>query len=426
VVWPDGSLHWVFAKGKARFETVDDERRLVSFDGTVMDITEQRMLREELRDAAARLSEADHRKDEFLATLAHELRNPLAPIRTGLDILRLSDDDPEARRRIREMMARQTENIVHLVDDLLDVARITRGKMQLKRSRVDIASVVQSAMEATKSLMAEAGHELSVKLPESPVYLDGDATRLSQILSNLLDNAGKYTKSSGQIALTVEASDDEVVISVTDNGQGIPDSLRKTIFEMFAQAHRSQEDNVSSGLGIGLTLVKSLVQMHGGTIEVNSEGITKGSEFIVRLPRENSLAAPSLIKEAATQTTNFRVLVVDDNEDAAKVLCMLIERMGNDIRIAHDGQQAIEVAEEFLPEIIFMDIGMPRMNGNEAARRIRQQPWGKAMKLVALTGWSQENDLLRSREAGFDTHLVKPANSDAIRTILADLDVASR
>ncbi len=426
VVWPDASVHWVFAKGKARFDTASDTRQLASFDGTVMDITEQRTLREQLRDAAARLSEADRRKDEFLATLAHELRNPLAPIRTGLDALSLADGDPLVRERIRRMMVNQTEHVVHLVDDLLDVSRITRGKMELRRSRVDLAVIVQSAIESTNSLMVDAGHELTVKLPESPVYLDADGTRLAQILSNLLNNAGKYTRPCGQIWLTVDASDDEVTITVRDNGLGIPEDMQTTIFEMFGQAHRSRDADLQSGLGIGLTLVRRLVEMHGGTIGVRSEGIDEGSEFTVRLPRQSAAAPASRSGEPAQQKTSLRVLVVDDNREAAETLGMLIELLGNEVRTAHDGEQAVRLASEFSPDVVFMDIGMPRMNGNEAARCIRRESWGRTMKLVALTGWSQEVDRQQTRDAGFDTHLVKPVNSATIGALLAECEPTDR
>jgi CheY-like chemotaxis protein/two-component sensor histidine kinase len=292
--------------------------------------------------------------------------------------------------------------------------------LQLRRSVVDLASTVQSAIDATRSLMAESGHELTVSLPEYPVYVEADPTRLSQILTNLLNNAAKYTPPSGRIRLAVEAGDGELAISIRDNGLGIPAGMETTIFEMFRQAHRSHEEDVRSGLGIGLTLVKSLVEMHGGSIDVKSDGIDKGSEFTVRLPRQNTAIPAVEPRVPAQQKAPLRVLVVDDNEDAAETLRMLIELLGNEVRSVHDGEQAVQAAAEFFPDVVFMDIGMPRMSGNEAARRIRREPWGQKMKLVALTGWSQQVDRQRTRDAGFDTHLVKPAHSEAISALLAD------
>ncbi len=419
VVWPDDSVHWVFAKGQSRFESIDGVRRLVSFDGTVMDITEQRALQEELREAVARLSEADRRKDEFLATLAHELRNPLAPIRTGLDALRLSGDDSDARERILQMMVGQAEHVVHLIDDLLDVSRITRGKMQLRRRRVDLAAIVRKAIEATESIIVNAGHELTVKLPEDAVYLHADPTRLLQILSNLLNNAGRYTEPSGHIWLTVHAGNEEVVISVRDNGKGIPAGLETRIFELFEQASRSQDEEFQPGLGIGLTLVKNLVEMHGGSIEARSDGIGKGSTFTVRLPKEDPPVHETSDRTPARQASALRVLVVDDNKEAAETLAMLIEMFGNDVCTAYDGEQAYTLAAEFLPDVVFMDIGMPKVNGYEAVRNIRAEPWAEHMKLVALTGWGQVEEKRRTKDAGFDAHLVKPADSKVIKDLLA-------
>lgn len=420
VVWPDDSIHWVFAKGRARFATKNGVRRLLSFDGTVMDVTEQRTLREELREVAAKLSEADRRKDEFLATLAHELRNPLAPIRTGLDAIGMADADADARQRILHMMVRQTEHIVHLVDDLLDISRITRGSMQLRRSRIDLATCVRSAVEATSALMDDAGHNLTVTVPEGPLPLHADPTRVAQILSNLLNNAGKYTAPGGAVWLTVDASDDEYVISVRDNGKGIEPGMQTTIFELFGQVSRVQDEQSQSGLGIGLTLVKSLVEMHGGSISVSSAGVDQGSTFTVRLPRENQPAQVMQNSAQAEQSTSLRVLVVDDNKEAAETMAMLIELYGNEVRTAHDGKQAVEVASEYLPDVIFMDIGMPRMNGIEAARAIRAERWGGRTKLVALTGWGQKAEKRRTRDAGFDAHLVKPVASETIQELLAE------
>ena len=420
VIWPDDSIHWVFAKGRARFATKDANRRLLSFDGTVMDVTEQRTLREELREVAAKLSEADRRKDEFLATLAHELRNPLAPIRTGLDAIGMAEADADTRQRILHMMVRQTEHIVHLVDDLLDISRITRGSMQLRRSRIDLATCVRSAVEATSALMDDAGHKLTVTMPEGPLHLHADPTRVAQILSNLLNNAGKYTEPGGEVLLTVDARAEEYVISVRDNGKGIEPGMQTKIFELFGQVSHVQDEQSQSGLGIGLTLVKSLVEMHGGSISVSSAGVDQGSTFTVRIPRENQPAAVSSNNTSLEQSTSLRVLVVDDNKEAAETMAMLIELYGNDVRTAHDGEQAVEVAAEYHPDVIFMDIGMPRMNGIEAARAIRAERWGSETKLVALTGWGQKAEKRRTANAGFDAHLVKPVASETIQELLAE------
>ncbi len=419
VIWPDESLHWVAAKGRASFESVDGATRLTSFDGTVRDVTEERRLREELRDIAARLSEAGRRKDEFLATLAHELRNPLAPIRTALDAMKLADD-PASRERIRQMMIRQTEQVVHLVDDLLDASRITSGKLRLRRSRIEVASVVWGAVEAMQPSLEKAGHRLEVRLPDSPVVLDADPTRLAQILSNLLSNAIKYTRDAGDIAIEVDVRGAMVAIAVRDNGLGIAPDMQTRIFDMFGQVDQAS-DEARGGLGIGLTLVKSLVELHGGSITVQSKGKGMGSEFTVLLPIAPAAEVSDSDVDAPVEqkAKDLRVLVVDDNLEGAEMMTMLVELLGNEVREAHDGQEAIEVAETFLPDVVLMDIGMPRMNGNEAARHIRRQSWGKTMKLVALTGWGQEQDRAQTKEAGFDAHLVKPADIDAIKKVLA-------
>jgi len=423
VIHSDGSVHWIFAKGRGNFEQVEGESKLTSFDGTVMDITEQRRLREELRELAARLSEADRLKDEFLATLAHELRNPLAPIRTGLEALRLVDDDSTLREEIRQTMERQAEQMVHLIDDLLDVSRITRGKLRLRLSRVTLADVVRSAIEAARPLIDKAGHDLTVTLPDQPVFMEADPTRLAQVLSNLLNNAAKYTPNQGRIQLSAEIHGSEVEVVVQDNGLGIHAEMKERIFEMFGQVDRSL-DGGYTGLGIGLTLVKTLVEMHQGTIEVRSEGPNQGSAFELRLPvlanTATSSSEPDRGDPAFDDQSRLRILVVDDNHAAAQMLKMVVELLGNEVRVAHDGKQAVDAAAKFLPEIILMDIGMPIMNGYEAARFIRQQTWGEKMVLVALTGWGQDEDKQRTNEAGFDHHLVKPAEPAVLKQLLAD------
>ncbi|TWU14332.1 Alkaline phosphatase synthesis sensor protein PhoR [Symmachiella macrocystis] len=347
VVHPNGITRWVFGKGSANFEPTDAGRRLVSFDGTVMDITQQRKMQEELRALASRLSETDRRKDEFLATLAHELRNPLAPIRTGLEIMKSVMDDPATMEEIRCTMERQTQQLIMLVDDLLDVSRISKGKLELRKCRVKLADVIQSAVEASNSFIVESNHKLITAIPAEPIYMDADPNRLAQVVSNLLKNSIKYTPEGGRIRLSAERHGNDVVISVEDNGLGIPAEMLDRIFEMFAQIDRPQEKG-HTGLGIGLSLVKSLVEMHEGQIEVHSEGTGKGSLFSVRLPIhiETHAQEPSLprIDQTATVSTNQKVLVVDDNKAGAKMLSMIVKMLGNDVRKAYDGQQGIEVA----------------------------------------------------------------------------------
>lgn len=373
---------------------------------------------ERRRDEEA-LRVADRRKDEFLATLAHELRNPLAPIRTGLEVMKLSQDDPETIEEIRETMERQTQQLITLVDDLLDVSRITRGKFDLKKCDITLASVIQSALEASQPFITEAGHELSVSIPDTPIHLNADPHRLAQVVSNLLNNAAKYTPNGGHISLTVTTSNDSAIVSVTDTGIGIPVDMQQSIFEMFTQIDHLA-DKAYAGLGIGLTLVRSLVEMHEGEITVESQGHNQGSTFNVRLPLLRKEAeVEQKLDSAATPHSQCRVLIVDDNQAAAKLLGIVVETLGNEVRQASDGQEAVEVAAEFLPHVIVMDLGMPRMNGYEAARFIRQQPWGQEMTLVALTGWGQEEDKQRSREAGFDHHLTKPAEPSLLQKIIA-------
>lgn len=385
------------------------------------DITQRRQLEDDLRRLAADLSEANHRKDEFLATLAHELRNPLAPIRSGLEVLKLSANDPARLEEVRGTMERQTQQMVRLIDDLLDVSRITQGKLELRRARVDVADVLRSAIEATRPFIDEAGHQLFVQLPLETVWLDADPNRLAQVVSNLLHNSTKYTPERGRIQLSAVREGHVVIVKVTDNGIGIAPEMQGGIFEMFAQIDRPLEKGYK-GLGIGLTLVKRLVEMHGGQIEVHSAGAGQGSEFTVRLPllQEVSHEAqrPETPRTAPPVQTRRRVLVVDDNTAAADMLTLVVKMLGNDVRTAYDGQQGVEMAETFSPDVVLMDIGMPRMNGYEAARHLRQQPWARDMVLVALTGWGQEEDKQRARDAGFDHHLVKPAEPAELQRVL--------
>lgn len=422
-VWPNGEVRWIVATGGTVFVGSKENKRAVRFMGTCLDITDRKNAEEKLREVASQLSEADRRKDEFLATLAHELRNPLAPIRTGLEVIKLANDDPETIEEVRVMMERQTKQLIALVDDLLDVSRITRGKLELRKRRVELAEVVKDAVDSSRPFMDEANHVLSVELPPVPLYLNADPNRMAQILSNLLNNAARYTPDGGCIQIIATLENSEVKVSVADNGIGIDPDMIGRIFDMFAQAERSMERS-HSGLGIGLTLVKSLVELHQGRIEVTSAGTGKGSEFSVYFPVME--VGPGLAPIGEIEADSFgnaargrRVLVVDDNVSAANTLALVLKMLGNEVRVANDGEQGICEAEAFRPEVVFLDLGMPRMDGYAAAREIRKRDWGSDLYLVALTGWGAEADRRRTEEAGFDRHLVKPAEPTVLREVLS-------
>ncbi|PQO46239.1 ATP-binding protein [Blastopirellula marina] len=400
----------------------DESGKIIRWFGTNTDISEQKKIQEELRQVAAQLSEADRRKDEFLATLAHELRNPLAPIRMGLELMKISGDDLEVIDETRETLERQTKQLTTLVDDLMDVSRVTRGKLQLRKADVRLADIVASAVETSRPLIDDSSHTLEIVGADTDLRLSVDPNRMSQVFSNLLNNAAKYTPEGGKITLTVEAPKaEEVTVRIKDNGIGLPPDQIKNIFTMFMQIDRSLERSYS-GLGIGLTLVKSLVEMHGGRIDVTSPGPGLGSEFSVTLPcakvDQEEDTQPRSSAVGAHAADKHRVLVVDDNAAAADMLSKVVKMLGNEVRTAEDGKQAIEVAESFRPEIILMDLGMPKMNGYEAARHIRQTEWGKDILLIALTGWGQQEDRERTTAAGFDMHLVKPAEPSELQKIL--------
>jgi PAS domain S-box-containing protein len=383
----------------------------------------------ERRRAELALQNADRRKDEFLATLAHELRNPLAPICMGLELLELSSDDPQATVQVRTMMQRQSQHMVRLIDDLLDVSRITRGKLDLKKSQVELSDVVRDALAATRHLLDQADLKYTIRLPEKPIRLYADSNRLTQVLTNLLNNAAKFTPREGRIELSAEQVGGEVVLTVADSGIGIPPDKLNCVFEIFTQLHESRE-SIQAGLGIGLTLVKRLVEMHGGNVEARSRGRNQGTTFVVRLPILSE--APDLVDHALANpfgpisTVKRRVLVVDDIADALDSLSCLVARMGNDVRQARDGWEALEVGRTFQPDIVLMDLGMPNLNGYEAARNMRQEPWGRNLTLVATTGWGQDDDRRRSAEAGFDRHLVKPIAIAALREVLDSPPRASK
>ena len=381
------------------------------------------------RRAEKALKEADRKKDHFLAILAHELRNPLVPIRNGLQILNLAGKDPIIAENARSIMDQALNQLVRLVDDLLDVSRIATGKLKLRKERVELAALVQSAVETTRPLIDEQGHHLSVRLPPTSILLNADPTRLAQVFSNLLNNAAKYSEQGGHITLAAEPVGDEVIVRVTDRGIGISADHLPRIFHLFAQVETAS-DRSQGGLGIGLSLVRGLVEMHGGTIEARSDGPGCGSELIVRLPQakreplsESEAEEPG--RQKTPPTPQYRILVVDDNRLNAQSTAIALSLMGHDLATAWDGNEGIELARTFRPDVILMDIGLPEMNGHETARRIRQEPGGKNIVLIAVTGYGQEEDRRRSLEAGFDYHLVKPLNFAELKNKLFELRAAA-
>jgi len=381
--------------------------------GAFVDITS-------IKNAEQSLKEADRRKDEFLATLAHELRNPLAPIRNSLEVLKLANGDASLIDASRETMERQMIQMVRLIDDLLDVSRITRNKLELRCGRVELASIVHHAIETCRPLIDAADLDFELTLAATPIYLHADSIRLTQVFSNLLTNAAKYTERGGKIRFVVEQVGNEAVITVSDTGVGIPPNMLPRVFEMFTQIERTRP-LAQGGLGIGLTIVKRLVEMHQGTISAYSAGEGLGSQFTVRLPilRENSSPVEHLnTNDQVPVIPPQRILVVDDNLDSAKSLTMLLKLSGNDVRTAHDGQEALSIAEDFRPAVILLDIGMPVMNGYDTCRALRATEWGKSVQIIALTGWGQDEDRRKTKEAGFDGHLVKPVDHAELMRLL--------
>jgi signal transduction histidine kinase len=369
------------------------------------------------------LERADRQKNEFLSMLAHELRNPLAPIRTAVDVLRLKGDGQPEIDWAREIINRQTKHLVRLVDDLLDVSRITGGKIRLDLEVLDAASVVAAAVETSRPLVEESGHQLTVSLPDEPIWVRCDRVRLAQVLSNLLNNAAKYTQRGGTITLEANRVEGEVVFRVCDNGIGISAEMLPKVFELFTQVERSL-DRSQGGLGVGLTVVKRLVEMHGGRVDAASRGAGCGSEFIVRLPVLDAPVEPETATDSPTEspslTPSLRVLVVDDNTDAAESLAWLLKHGDHEVRTAHNGRQAIGLAREFCPQVVVLDLGLPELDGYEVARRLRQSDETRGALLVALSGYGQQEHRLRSNEAGFNYHFVKPLDFGALQRVLSE------
>lgn len=391
----------------------DAEGRVAWVAGVARDATARKR-------AEASLQEADRRKDEFLATLAHELRNPLAAIRTSLEVMVLGNPRSRVQDEALETIERQSRQLTALVDDLLEVARIKQGKLDLHKRPVLLTDVLKAATEAAVPLMKQARQRLVADLPRSPIALYADPHRLAQVFTNLLNNASRYTPPEGRIDITASVREGWVSVAVRDTGAGISPEMKERIFELFVQAAAHQEQGYA-GLGLGLTLTRSLVQMHGGRIEVESEGLGHGSTFRVLLPVVEDTELPEAeAEEVPILKARSRILVVDDNAPAARMLATLIDILGCEARTAFSGREALEVAEEFRPDIILMDLGMPEMNGFEAAAEIRSQPWGASVMLIALTGWGQDEDKRRTREADFDRHWVKPVELRDLQALLAE------
>ena len=414
----DGEFRWFLSRMKV---IRDEAGTVVRIFGTNTDVTDQREMAERLQQQAADLAEADRRKDEFLAILAHELRNPLAPLRNGLQVLKLAKGNLEAAEQSVAMMERQLMQMVRLVDDLMEVSRISLGKIELHKERVDLATVVQQAVETSSPLIESSGHELIIRVPAQPVTVFGDLTRLAQVFANLLNNAAKFSERGSRITITLERHDQDATVSVADTGIGIPGHLLANVFDLFSQVDRSLE-KTRGGLGIGLALAKGLVEMHGGSIVASSEGLGRGSVFAVRLPtlaaKPREVSSTSESREPRARPAQ-RILIVDDNLDSSSSLRILLELGGHEVITANDGADAVDAAESFRPQVILMDLGMPRLNGFDSCRRIREMAWGQAPVMIAVTGWGQESDKRRSAEAGFDHHLVKPVDFQALEKLLA-------
>jgi PAS domain S-box-containing protein len=401
----------------------DEANEIVGISKTARDVTEKKEAEHRIYGLMTELKDADRRKDEFLATLAHELRNPLAPIRNSLEVMKRAEGNTELNTQALAMMERQMGQMVRLVDDLLDISRITRNMVQLRKDRLELASVIQHAVEMCRPQFQNAEHEITVNLPQEPIYLYADSVRLAQVMSNLLNNACKFSERKGHIWLTVERQGSNVAVSVKDNGIGIPGDMLTRVFDMFTQIDSSLERS-QGGLGIGLTLVKRLVEMHDGTVTAFSKGKGSGSEFVVLLPILIESTRPSqspIPTRSNVPTMARRILVVDDNRDSATSLATLLKLMGNDTQTAYDGKEAVEMAAKYKPDVILLDIGLPKMNGYAACQAIREQPWAKTIVIVALTGWGQEEDRRKSKDAGFDGHMVKPVDHAALMNLLAEL-----
>jgi PAS domain S-box-containing protein len=412
-----GEWRWMEGRGQAEYDIDGHPLKLY---GVGMDITERKYAEERLRRQAELLAETDRRKDEFLAVLAHELRNPLAPIRNAVQFMRLKGPQDPELQAANDIADRQVRQLVRLVDDLLDVSRISRGKLDLKKQRVALASIIDGAVEGARPIVEAGAHRLTVVLPGAAVELDADPARLAQVIQNLLNNAAKYTPPDGRIELKAEVVDGEAVISVTDNGIGIPPEMIDHVFDMFTQVDRSLPGG-QEGLGVGLTLVQRLVQLHGGAVGAYSAGLGHGSTFTVQLPlpAPRPQVAATRSSASSTPTRALNVLVVDDNVDAAESLKMILAALGHTVSTEYDGRAGVDAALKLQPDVVLLDLGLPGLSGYEAAREIRAHETNGRTTMIAISGWGQEDDRRRSREAGFDDHLVKPADPDELRRLLS-------
>jgi two-component system CheB/CheR fusion protein len=421
----DGSWRWIEGAGT----NLLDDPAVGAVVASFRDVTEHKALEQALQQRAEQLAEADRRKDQFLAMLAHELRNPLAPIRNALHLLRMSEAREEGAEWAGQMIERQVQTLVRLVEDLLDVSRITCGKIHLRPERVDLPAVLTRAVELARPLIDANRHQLAVSFSAEPLILEADPTRLEQVFANLLNNAAKYTERGGAITLTAERQEGQARVSVRDTGFGIAADLLPRVFDLFAQGDNTR-DRAQGGLGIGLTLVKRLVELHGGSVTAHSEGEGKGSEFIVCLPLSREAVEQKGDKDRVGSPSSsgaaggWKVLVVDDSKDATDSLALLLRLWGHEVRVAHDGQSALKAARSYRPRLVLMDIGLPGLTGHEVARQLRDEFGKERMLLVALTGYGQEEDQERSRQAGFDQHWVKPVEPATLQALLASLNQA--
>ena len=403
---------------------LDAQGNVVAIAGTTRDVTDRQAAEQAVREHAEQLAQSDRAKDEFLATLSHELRNPLAPLRNAIAVLRRADPVDASLAPIHAMMERQVDHLVRLVDDLLEMSRISRGTLSLRRERVELATVIRNAVETCEPLVQAAGHVLAVDIPREPLWIEGDAVRIAQVVANLLNNAAKYTDPGGRITVRAWRDGEQGAITVQDNGVGISTDAIPRMFEMFSRGDRDSGRG-QGGLGIGLALSRRLAEMHSGSLDGHSDGPGKGSEFTLRLPLADVAAdAPDPIALAATPQpadalARMRVLVVDDNVDAGDSLGLILDHLGAQVQVVRGGAEALDAYPNYLPAVVLLDIGMPGMNGYDVAREIRGRYPQQPAKLVALTGWGQEEDLRRAREAGFDHHLVKPAEIGALEALLS-------
>lgn len=409
----DGATVWIHTRAQVIRDTRGRPLRMV---GATVDITRS-------KEAEQALKLADRRKDEFLATLAHELRNPLAPLRNGLEVLSTTPDDPGAVQQISDMMMRQVDHMVHLVSDLLDVSRISRGVIELRRTKMDLHEAVRRAVEASGPMLRAKDHDLMIDAAPGPLFVHADLTRLTQVFGNLLDNACKYTPPGGSIRITSTMHEGAAEVTITDSGIGLAPADIPNVFDMFSQVDRGSA-HARSGLGIGLHIVKRLVEMHGGSINVRSEGLDKGSCFTIRVPMTEPTTQAVRPAPAVSTSASLRILLADDNEDAAMMLGMVLRKAGHETLVLNSGLEALEKGEAFAPHVVILDIGMPHMDGHETCRRMRETPWGRAACTIALTGWGQNEDRARSHAAGFDHHLIKPVDRVALTAVLASVKPA--